>query len=173
MTVARTSGPTTFRRRAEVAMTSDAARFDAIRRLDLDPQESYTVLDQAAIWRIRCAGDRSRRSVRLPGVVPACADQAGFSQLLVQLRQVLHHRGRIASTEIELVVATSALRWHRANRLLLTWVAVPPGRRTLVRRPELPAGDRHRPIGASVTEWRPGDPSPGCSKCWMPLPLSL
>jgi kynureninase len=61
---------------------------------------------------------------RLPGVVRAYADNAGISLFLVQLEQVLQHRGRLVSKEIEMLVATSALRWHRANRLMITWVAV-------------------------------------------------
>jgi hypothetical protein len=52
MTVDWPSSPATFRRPVEVFTASDPARLDEIRRFYLDPQETYTVLELAGIWRI-------------------------------------------------------------------------------------------------------------------------
>lgn len=84
----------------------------------------WSPIGREVVIVIESCEDGRLTGARLPGVVRACADHAGFSQVLVQLEQVLQHRRHVASREIELLVATSALRWHRANRLLITWVVV-------------------------------------------------
>lgn len=61
---------------------------------------------------------------RLYGTIRACAQEGGSSLFLIHLSDVLRHDGRSPSTHRQMLVVTSALRWHGANRLLLTWVAV-------------------------------------------------
>ena len=90
---------------------------DAVARLT-----GWTPLGKAVAFTFDDSDDQNLLGRRVHGTVRA-SDAAG-TMLLVQLTERIDYEGHYTARSLDMIVAAPAVRWHRANRLLLAWSVV-------------------------------------------------